>query len=155
MQKSTKYHYEIEHFFPDVDRQKFFDMFIDPDAWSASEFLPGKIIIDKPGKDFPQGLGAVRIVDTGSMKIKEDIVGFKSPEYFSYASRNGSLPVNEFGGELRLEDHNGGTLAKYKGSYNSRYFGTGWFLKPLLRSGQQKAFVGLGKAYNEMYGENK
>lgn len=36
------------------------------------------------------------------MKNKEGIVGFKPPEYFRYATHNGSMPVNDFGGELFL-----------------------------------------------------
>lgn len=151
MENTKKIHYELEYFYPNVDQQKFWDLFVDHEAWSKSDFLPGKIIILKPGKDHPQGEGAVRSVVTGSLNIKEDIVGIRSPEYFSYATRNGSLPVNDFGGELFLEEHKDGLLARYKGSFNPKYFGTGWLFRYIFRSAQKSAFQNLGKAYHAYY----
>lgn len=151
MKKTRKIHYELEHFYPDVDRKKFWDMFVDPEAWSKSDLLQGEITIIKPGEEHPQGLGAVRILTTGSMKIKEEIVGFRPPEYFSYATYNGSLPVNDFGGELYFEEQKDGLYAKYKGSFNPKYWGTGWLFKYLFRSAQKSAFRSLGKAYEANY----
>lgn len=146
-----KIHYELEHFYPNFDRQKFWDLFVDHEAWSKSKFLPGEITISKPGKDHPQGLGAVRTLVTGSMNIKEDIVGFRPPEYFGYNTHNGSLPVNDFGGELFFEKQKDGLLVRYKGSFNPKYFGTGWLFKYFLRSTQKSAFQLLGKAYTAYY----
>ncbi len=97
METTKKFHYELEHLFPNVDRQKFWDLFVDNEAWSESDDLPGEIIIDKPGEGHLQGAGAVRSVIVGSMNIKEDIVGFRPLEYFRYETRNGSPPVDDFG----------------------------------------------------------
>jgi len=154
MEDAKKFHYEIEQFYPNFDRQKFWDLFVDHEAWSKSDFLPGEIIILKQGKDHPQGEGALRSVITGSMKIKEDIVGFQPPQYFSYSTHNGSMPVNDFGGELFFEEQKDGLLAKYKGSFNPKYFGTGWLFKHLLRLAQKSAFRSLGKAYKAYYSIN-
>lgn len=152
MKKTKKIQYSLEHFYPDFDRQKFFDLFVDPKAWSESDILQGTITINKPGKDYPQGLGAIRTLQTGSMSIKEDIVGFESPKYFSYATYNGSLPVNDFGGELFFEEKDGGVLIKYKGGFNPKYFGTGWIFKYFFSSAQKGVFKKLGQAYNALYG---
>lgn len=151
MQNTKKIHYELEHFYPNVDRQKFWDLFVDHETWSKSEFLPGEIKIIKPGKDHPQGAGAVRSVVTESMNIIEDIVGFHPPEYFSYVTHNGSMPVNDFGGELFFEEQKDGLLVRYKGSFNPKYFGTGWIFKYFLRSAQKSVFQKLGKAYKAYY----
>lgn len=151
MENTKKIHYELEHFYPGFDRQKFFDLFVNHEAWTESEFMPGKVSIIKPGKDHPLGLGAVRAVDSGRMIIEEDIVGFQSPEYFSYASRNGSMPVNDFVGELFLKEQKGGVLAKYKGSFNPKRFGTGWIFKYVFRSVHKSAFRDLEKAYKAYY----
>ncbi|GAA0411150.1 hypothetical protein GCM10009133_19500 [Cocleimonas flava] len=151
MDNTKKVYYEIEYFYPDVDQQKFWDMFFDYEAWSKSDILPGEISIIKPGKDDPLGVGAVRSVISGSLNITEDIVGFRPPEYFSYATRNGSMPVNDFGGELFLEVYKGGLLSKYKGGFNPKYFGTGWLMKYVFRRAQKSAFIGLGKAYKAYY----
>lgn len=151
MKTTKKIQYEFEYFFPSVDRQKLWDLFVDHEAWSKSDLLPGEITILKPGKDHPQGEGATRSVAAGSMNITEDIVGFRSPEYFSYATHNGALPVNDFAGEMFFEQQGGGLLAKYKGGFNPKYFGTGWLFKIFLRSAQMSAFRKLGKAYKTYY----
>lgn len=98
MNDTRKIHYEIEHFYPDIDRQKFWDMFVDYENRSKSDILPSKISIIKSGEGYPQGKGAVRSVVSEPMNIIEHMVGFQPPEYFSYTSRNGSLPVLDFGG---------------------------------------------------------
>lgn len=151
MGEARKVHYAIEHFYPGFDRKKFWDVFFDVEAWSKSDVLPGEISIIKPGKDHPQGTGAVRCVTSGSMTIIEDIVEFRPPEYFRYATRNGSLPVNDFGGELILEDHDDGLLAKYQGGFNPKYSATGWLFKYIFRRAQKSAFKGLGEAYTARY----
>ena len=151
MESTKKIHYEFEYFFPDVDRKKLWDLFVDHEAWSKSDVLPGEITILKPGYGHPQGEGATRSVSAGSMTIKEDIVGFRSPEYFSYATHNGGLPVNDFVGEMFFEEKKDGLLAKYKGRFNPKYFGTGWLFKIFLRSAQRSACRDLGKAYRAYY----
>lgn len=154
MTGSKQVTYEIDHFYPGFDRQRFWDLFVDHDGWTASDILPGSISILESGDGHPQGLGAVRSVVSGPMTITEDIVGFHEPESFAYASRNGSMPVNDFGGELRLEDHDGGVLARYTGGFNPKYPATGWLFKRLFRLAQGSAFRGLGRAYEARYGNN-
>ena len=154
MSTNKKIKYNLEYFLPNIDRQKFFDLFVNHQAWTESEFLPN-ITILKPGKTHPQGEGALRLVESGRMKIKEDITGFKSPEYFTYATRNGSMPVNDFGGELVLEERKGGVLAKYEGGFNPKYFGTGRILRIIFRRAQIGAFKSLEKAYKDYYLVNK
>lgn len=55
VENTRKFHYELEHFYPGVERAKFWDLFVDHEAWSESEFLLGKITIVKPGEGHPQG----------------------------------------------------------------------------------------------------
>ena len=148
LETSKKIHYELEHLYPEVDRQKFWDLFVDHDAWSRSEVLPGTITIVKPGDGHPQGAGAIRSVGAGRMSITEDVVGFRPPEYFEYATRNRSLPVDNFGGELHLEDGNDGLLVRYRGSFNPKYPGTGRLLRYIFRSRQRSVLRGLAEAYD-------
>ena len=151
MYMDKKMNYELERFYPGFDRKNLWDLFVDPVAWTNSEFLGGEITILKPGKGHPQGLGAVRSLKSGRMTIVEDIVGFKPYEYFSYATHDGSLPVNDFGGQMFLKSENGGVLLRYKGGFNPKYFGTGWFFKRFLSSGQKSVLEGLEKAYKAYY----
>lgn len=149
---AKKIQYEIEHFYPGFNRQKFWDLFVDHEGWSASDLLPGEISIVEPGEGHIQGAGAVRCVVSGPMTIIEDIVGFEPPAYFSYASRNGSMPVNDFGGELFLEQREDGVLARYRGGFNPKDPGTGDRFRQVFRSAQESAFLGLGQAYAARYG---
>lgn len=150
MTNDSKIQYELEHFYPNFNRQKFFDLIIDHEAWTNSELLP-EVQIVKPGKDYPLGMGAVRLVLSGDMRIEEDIVGFKPPEYFSYASRNGVMPVNDFLGKLFLEEKDGGVLVKYEGSFKPKESGTGSSFIDIFTAAQKSAFENLGKVYKTYY----
>ncbi len=86
------------------------------------------------------------------MIIVEDILDFQPPTHFRYATRDGSLPVNGFGGEMFLGDREGGLLVRYQGGFFPRYFGTGWLFRRILRAAQKSAFRALGKAYEVPYG---
>ncbi|WP_310993968.1 hypothetical protein [Aequorivita marina] len=150
MTNSKKIDYKLEHFYPDFDRQKFFDLLTDYKAWTNSELLPDIQII-KPGKDYPLGLGAVRLVLSEEMRIEEEIVGFRSPEYFSYASRNGVMPVNDFLGKIFIEEKDGGVLIKYEGSFKPKNTDTGSSFTEIFKSAQKSAFENLGKTYKTYY----
>ncbi len=147
--KTTRY--DIEHFYPGFNRQKFWELFVDHEGWSKSDMLPGQISIVEPGEGHPQGRGAVRSVKSGRMTITEDVVGFRAPEYFSYASRDGGMPVNHFRGELHLAERDGGVLALYSGGFVPKYPGTGWIFKRIFRAAQRSAFRGLGREYEARY----
>ena len=146
------FQYDLEHFFPSADRQKVWDLFVDHEAWTSSDILPGAISVLEPGAGHPQDLGAVRRVVSGRLSITEDVIGFRAPEYFGYATRDGSLPVNDFGGELFLEQRADGLLARHQGGFNPKYVGTGRVLRLLLARAQRSAFRGLGKAYAARFG---
>jgi len=88
MENTNKINYELEQFYPGFDRQKFFDLFVNHEAWTESEFMPGKVSIIKPGKDHPLGLGAVRAVDSGRMIIEEDPKNFGAGWIFKYVFRS-------------------------------------------------------------------
>ncbi|MEP3329718.1 SRPBCC family protein [Sedimentitalea sp.] len=152
MSDARKIHYEIEHVYPNADRQTLWDLFVDHEAWSKSERLPSEFVIVTPGEGHAQGLGAVRKVVSGSMNILEDIVGFQPPEYFSYASRNGDMPLNDFVGEVFFEGHKDGVRIRYRGAFNPKYFGTGWLFRIMFRRAQSSALQGLGLDYADRNG---
>lgn len=147
MTAAKQFHYELEHYFPDVERPSFFDFFLHHEAWSASDLLPGEIRVLEPGQGHPLGAGAVRSVTTGSMVITEDVVGFRDGEYFHYEARDGAMPVANFGGELTLQVLPGGLLARYRGGFDQQYPGTGRILRQVFRLVQGATFRRLGRAY--------
>lgn len=127
-------------------------MFVDHDAWSRSDLLPGTIMILKPGEGHPQGEGAVRSIATGPTTIVEDVVGFRRPEYFSYATRDGSLPVMDLRGELFFEERPGALRVRYQGSFRPKYPWTGWLFKRVFRAAQRSVLASLGRAYRAEFG---
>lgn len=149
MTATKHFEYELEHHYPGADRQRFWDMFVDHEAWSRSDLLPGQMAVIEPGDGHPLGTGAVRSVTTGRMVITEDIVEARAPELFRYEARDGSMPVLDFGGELRLEQQPDGVLARYRGGFNPKYPGTGRPLRFVLRLAQRTALRRLGRAYAE------
>ena len=150
--KAKKVQYEVEHVYVDVDQQKFWDLFVDHEAWSESDLLPGVITIIEPGEGHPQGVGAVRSVVAGRLKVTEDILAFEPPGYFRYSARDGSFPVDDFGGELFLDERADGLVARYRGGFNPKYPGTGRLFRFLFRSSMKMSLSKLGKAYAATYG---
>lgn len=154
MANPTKFSFEVEHFYPNFDQQKFWDFFVDHEWYSQSDLMQGEIIVDKPGEDHPQGLGAVRRIVIGNINLTEDVVGFDAPRYFSYAVHHGGMPVNDYRGEFFLEPKDGGILWKYRGNFNPKYFGTGLFFKYFLRSRIKSMFPVWEKGYNAYHNDN-
>lgn len=145
-------HYRVERFYPGVDRQKFWDMFVDYEGWTNSDILAGKISILSPGEGHPMGRGAVRTVLSGSLSITEDIIAFQPPAHFVYASRNGAMPVNDFLGELFLVSRPDGLALTYLASFNPKVRGTGWLFRLLFRRAHVSVFRALGEAYAARHG---
>lgn len=156
MANSNKSTFELIHFYPNIEQQKFWDFFIDNEWYSQSDIMPGELILEKPGKDYPQGLGAVRIVKVNeNINLTEDIVGYDAPRYFAYAPREGGMPVNEYKGEFFYESKDGGMIWKYKGSFVPKYFGTAWFFKWFLRKRMKTMLPVWEKGYKAYYQEKK
>lgn len=154
MAVSKQYSFEIEHFYDAIDTQKFWDFFVDHDWYSKSDIMPGEVIIDKSGEGHPQGLGAVRTLKIGDMQLTEDIVGFQSPNYFSYAVHEGGMPVNHYQGEFFFEPKDGGMLWKYRGHFDRKFFGTGLFFRYFLRSRMKGMIPVWEKAYHAYHKGN-
>lgn len=149
MANSKLVSFEVSHFYPNLEPQKFWDFFVDHEWYTQSDIMQGEIILDKPGKDHPQGLGAVRRIIIGdSINLTEDIVGFDVPNYFCYAIRDGGMPINKYKGEIFNESKDGGLLLRYKGSFEPKYFGTGWFFKLFLSRRIKSHFPIWEKGYN-------
>lgn len=158
MAKSNLITFEITHFYPDFDQQKFWDFLVDQDWYNKSSIMPGEITIVKSGKGHLQGLGATRRIKIEKIEITEDIVGFEAPRYFSYAVHEGGMPVSEYRGEFFMEPHNGGLLFRYKGSFKPKALGINWLFKWLFRS-RIKSMIPIWEkgymAYHEIGGKNE
>ncbi len=127
--------FEISHFYPNVDPQLFWDFLVDHQWQSKSSIMPGEVTIDKPGDGHPQGLGAVRRITIGNIDLTEDVVGFEPPRYIGYQVHEGGsgMPVRGYRGEMFLEAQVDGLVFRYRGTFETRLWGTGWLFKRLFR----------------------
>lgn len=144
--------FEVTHFYPGRDQQRFWDMLVDPQWHSQSDLMPGEITIEEPGEGSPSGLGAVRRIKIGRIDLVEDIVAFDPPGHLGYAVRDGGMPVNKYRGDFFLEPRGDGLQFRYEGSFETRFFGTGWILERVFRSRIEKMIPTWEKAC-ELYPE--
>lgn len=130
---TSKIEFEFSHFYHGFDQQKFFDFLIDIEWYTQSDIMMGEISLEKPGKDHPYGLGAVRKITIDKINLIEDIVGFEPPRYMSYAVREG-MPVKNYQGKFFIEPQGEGIRLRYIGSFDPKLFGTNWLFKYIFRS---------------------
>jgi len=147
--------FEFEHFYPDLEQQKFWDFLIDSEWYTQSDIMQGEVTLLTPGKDHPQGVGAVRTVKIGkTIDLIEKIEGFDPPRYFSYATQNGGkgMPVKDYLGEFFLEPKDGGLHFRYRGSFKPTFFGSNWLVTALFRWRMKTMVPIWEKGYKSYHG---
>jgi Polyketide cyclase / dehydrase and lipid transport len=88
--------------------------------------------LEREGEGEPEGVGAVRILRSGRITGRDEILGFTEDRAFRYAHLNG-LPVRDYRGEVELRPVDGGTAINWRVSYYPKIPGTGWVLRSVLR----------------------
>ncbi len=144
--------FEVTHLYPDFDQQKFWDFLVDHEWYSKSSLMPGEITLERPGEHHSHGVGAVRRIKIGSIDLVEDIVGSEAPGYLAYAVRDGGMPVNAYRGETFLEQRGDGLHLRYRGTFERKFFGTGWLATQLFRSRIQKMIPMWAAGYEAYHG---
>lgn len=139
--------FEFNHFYPEFKPHMFWDFHVDHEWYTKSDIMIGEIDLLKEGKDHSSGLGAVRKLTIGNIKLEEDIVAYDAPSYFSYAVREGGMPVKNYVEEFFFESKDNGLLLRYKGSFSPKPFGTNWLFKYIFRSRMQKMIPIWEKGY--------
>jgi uncharacterized protein YndB with AHSA1/START domain len=75
--------------------------------------------LEKEGEPAPNGVGAIRKLGLVGPPIREEVVGYESPTFFSYKALSG-LPVSEHLGEVKLRDVGGKTEMTYTVSFTAK-----------------------------------
>jgi len=143
----SKTTFEFTHFYPGFEPRKFWEFHVDHEWYTQSDIMIGEVALLKEGEGHPSGLGAVRKLTIGNIKLEEDIVGFEAPNYFSYAVRPGGMPVKNYVGEFFFESTDNGLLLTYKGSFSPKPFGTNWLFKYIFSSRMRKMVPIWEKGY--------
>lgn len=86
------------------------------------------VTLERPGAGEPEGVGAVRVLRSGRVTGRDEIVELVPDRRLSYAHTS-SLPVRNYRGDVDLEPVADGTRIRWAVAFDPRYPGTG----PLVR----------------------
>lgn len=102
-----------------------FDMLANHAQYKKFPGVSGSKLLEK-GKTEENGLGALRMIDTGSVVLHERIVKFERPNKLGYLIEYSKpLPFAHDLGEIVLSEHEEGTLVEWssKGRINIPFIG--------------------------------
>lgn len=87
--------------------------------------------LERVGSPDPDGVGAIRVLGTGSVRSREEILEFDPPHHLAYTLLSG-LPVSNYRSDVTLIDQPGSrTLLTWASSYDA-VVGAGWPMKIFL-----------------------
>jgi hypothetical protein len=98
--------------------------------------------LERPARDEPEGLGAIRRFRTGRYLMREEIVELVPGRRFSYRLLSG-LPVLGYRADVDLEPNGNGTVIRWHASFVPEYFGTGWLIRRRLNQVFRRFVEGL------------
>src|SRR5262249_13407974 len=90
----------------------------------------GSFSLERPGRDEPEGLGALRLFTTGRTRSLEEIVELIPDRRLSYELRHG-LPLRGYRADIDLSPaaDGTGTAIRWHSSFEAKVPGTGWFYR--------------------------
>lgn len=89
--------------------------------WSDFE----EAVVERPGTNAPQGVGALRRLKLGRTRSREEIVAFDPPRHVAYTLLSG-LPLRNYRGDVTLTaTSTGGTDIHWQSRFSPRIPGTG------------------------------
>jgi hypothetical protein len=86
-----------------------------------------KFELERPGRDEPYGVGAIRVFITKVSRAREEIVELIPDRRLSYVLLSG-YPFRDYRADVDLEPTgDGGTVISWRASFYPKHFATGWF----------------------------
>lgn len=89
--------------------------------------------LERPGRDEPEGLGAVRIFRQGRVSGRDTVAELVQDRRFSYTHES-KLPVKNYRADIDLTPRDGGTEIRWVAAFDPKIPGTGG----LVRRGLEK-----------------
>jgi uncharacterized protein YndB with AHSA1/START domain len=93
-------------------------------AWGAAE----KVTLERVGSPDANGVGAIRRIESGLVKVREEIVEFSPMRRLRYTVLSGP-PVRDYFGDVVLTEAAGGTQVRWTIDFAPRIPGTAFVLK--------------------------
>jgi uncharacterized protein YndB with AHSA1/START domain len=95
--------------------------------WSPIESFE----LERPGRDEAEGVGAVRVLRSGRVTGRDEIVELVPDRRFSYRHTS-SLPVKNYRGDVDLEPTPEGTRIRWVSQFDPKVPGTGRLMRRAL-----------------------
>ncbi|TAL00043.1 MAG: SRPBCC family protein [Rhodospirillaceae bacterium] len=110
--------------------------------------------LERPGRQEPFGVGAIRVFKTRVSCAREEIVELIPDRRLSYILLSG-FPFREYRADVDLEPTDGGgTAIRWRASFYPKYFGTGWFWRIFMALVLATIARQLASAANHHIGHN-
>jgi carbon monoxide dehydrogenase subunit G len=116
----------------------------DPLTWPS--FSPvGKAVIERPGTTEPTGLGMIRRLQTGPLRMREEVVASDAPRHHAYILLSG-MNLRDYRGDVTLTPEGAGTRIHWEVSFTGAFPGAVAFWKPGLAFALKGFAKGIARA---------
>jgi hypothetical protein len=103
------------------------------DGGSWSQWGPWtKSDLERAGQPEPGGVGAIKRLARGRLRLREEVTEFEPPTRYGYRLLSG-LPVRNYGAQVVLSDTAGGTRIHWHSQFDARFPGTGGLIRRSLQ----------------------
>ena len=103
------------------------------DGGSWSEWGPWtKSELEREGAPSPGGLGSIKHLTRGRLRLREEVTEFDAPSRYGYKLLSG-LPVRNYRAHVNLSDAGDGTDIQWHSEFEGRLPGTGWVIRRSLQ----------------------
>ncbi|WP_329520204.1 SRPBCC family protein [Spirillospora sp. NBC_01491] len=116
-------------------------LLLDGARWPECSPL-GSFELERPGETEREGIGAIRVFTTGTVKSREQVVEAVPGRRFGYVLLSG-LPLVGYRADLLLTPDGDGTVISWRSRFRPRYTGTGWFFRLFLGGVIRRLVAGL------------
>jgi hypothetical protein len=83
--------------------------------------------LERPGRDEPYGIGAIRVFITRVSRAREEVVELIPDRRLSYILLSG-FPFRDYRAEVDISaTESGGSSIAWRATFDAKHFGTGWF----------------------------
>jgi len=104
----------------------------------------GKVRLEREGHPSRDGVGCIRVISSGGISVREEVLSFDEPERMTYRVVRGGLPIKNHLGEVRFDENaSGGTTVTWQCRFESRVPGLGFVWKAVIKKVFRDTLDGL------------
>jgi len=124
--------------------EKVWSRYTDHVSWTEWAGM-GKVHLEREGTPAPNGVGCVRVISSGGVKVFEEVLSFAAPQRMTYRVVRGGLPIRKHLGEVVFASQGNATKITWRCEFESRIPGLGLPFRLLITRLFRSALAGLAK----------